>query len=192
MIKTPEAPRILVTGGAGFLGTAIVTSLLASHPDWRITVVDIKPETDWNSFHASSVDYQQVDIRKSNECYNVVELTEPHVIIHTAGLVPGTRSRYGRNPVVQHNVTKVNVEGTANMLEVAKECGVRNFVYTSSCCVLTDDLEHDYRNFREDLPIPKKSLMYGESKVSRVFISVVVRIRSQGEEFAQDGCEECP
>jgi len=165
-----EAPRILITGGAGFVGTAIVHSLLTSHPHWRITIVDIKLESEWKKSPtvaaAASVDYQQVDIRKSNECYNVVELTEPHVIIHTAGLVPGTRARYGRNPVLQHNVTKVNVEGTANMLEAAKECGVPNFVYTSSCCALTDDLDHDYPNFSEQLPIPQSSLMYGESKVS--------------------------
>lgn len=166
MIKTPEAPRILVTGGAGFVGKAIVTSLLTSHPDWRITVVDIKPESAWTAPHALAVDYQQVDIRKPNECFNVVELTEPHAIIHAAGLVPNSRARYGRNPVMQHNVTKLNVEGTANMLAAAKECGVRNFVYTSSCCVLTDDLDRDFHNFKEDLPVSQKSLMYGESKVS--------------------------
>jgi sterol-4alpha-carboxylate 3-dehydrogenase (decarboxylating) len=84
---------------------------------------------------------------------------------HTAGIVPGINVRYGRNPIVQHNVNKVNIEGTANMLEAAKDNRVPNFLYTSSYTALTDDLDHDYPNFKEDLPYPKSSLMYGESKV---------------------------
>jgi sterol-4alpha-carboxylate 3-dehydrogenase (decarboxylating) len=51
------------------------------------------------------------------------------------------------------------------MLEAAKDNNTPNFLFTSSCTVLTDDLDHDYPNFTEDLPFPKTSLMYGESKV---------------------------
>ena len=84
---------------------------------------------------------------------------------HTAGLVPSISARYGRNPVVQHNLNKLNVEGTANMLEAAKENHIASFIYTSSSTILTDDLIHDYPNYKEDLPYPESSLIYGQSKV---------------------------
>lgn len=166
MIKTPESTRILITGGAGFVGTAIVSAIIQTHPEWRVTVADVRPEEEWKSPDHPTVDYVQLDVRKAEECYNAIELIEPHVVVHSAGTVPGISVRYGRNPVVQHNVTKLNVNGTANMLEAAKENRVPNFLFTSSCTVLSDDLDHDYPNMTEDLPIPSKSLMYGESKVA--------------------------
>jgi nucleoside-diphosphate-sugar epimerase len=85
---------------------------------------------------------------------------------HTAGLVPSISARYGRNIVVQHNLNKLNVEGTQNMLEAAEENNIASFIYTSSSTILTDDLIHDYPNYKEDLPYPKSSLIYGQSKVS--------------------------
>lgn len=51
------------------------------------------------------------------------------------------------------------------MLEAAKDNNIPNFLFTSSCTVHTDDLDHEYPNFTEDLPYPESSLMYGESKV---------------------------
>lgn len=80
MKKTQEAIRILITGGAGFVGTAIVTAILEKHPDWKVTVIDVRPAEDWQS-PSPAVDYEQVDIRKSEECYNVVSMCEPHVIV---------------------------------------------------------------------------------------------------------------
>jgi len=89
---------------------------------------------------------------------------------HTAGLVPSISARYGRNPVVQHNLNKLNVEGTANMLEAAKENNIASFIYTSSSTILTDDLIHDYPNYKEDLLYPESSLIYGQSKVGRDYV----------------------
>jgi sterol-4alpha-carboxylate 3-dehydrogenase (decarboxylating) len=84
MKKTPEATRILVTGGAGFVGKAIVTALVQKHPDWKVTVIDVKPANDdWES-PGSAVDYEQVDIRKAEECYNVVSMCDPHVIMYVS------------------------------------------------------------------------------------------------------------
>jgi len=155
---------ILVTGGLGFVGKAIVTALAEAHPQYKIFVLDIQSINDATP-PRTGVEYLQGDIRKAHEVANAVEWAEPDVIVHTAGWVPGMNSRYRRRVQDVHNITKLNVGGTLNVLEAAKENGVRALVYTSSYTVVTDDLDHDYPNMKEDMPVPPKSLIYGESKV---------------------------
>ena len=66
---------------------------------------------------------------------------------------------------MQSAVWKLNVEGTRIMLDVSKRLGVKAFVFTSSCCVLIDDMRLPYRNVTEEWPTSQNSLIYGESKV---------------------------
>ncbi len=161
--------KILVTGGAGFVGSWIVKVLVRAHPEWKISVLDVLPEENF-IFPAAGVPYAQADIRKPSEVSNAVEWAAPDVIVHTAGWVPQETRRYARRAQDVHNITKINVEGTQNMLDAAKEFGVKAFVHTSSCTVITDDLYTEYPNHDEATPIPQRSLIYGESKV---FPSVV-------------------
>lgn len=87
----------------------------------------------------------------------------PTIVIHTAGIVPVLAERFGRR--MQSMVWKLNVEGTRIMLDVSKRLGVKAFVFTSSCCVLIDDMRLPYRNVTEEWPTSQNSLIYGESKV---------------------------
>lgn len=160
--------RILVTGGAGFVGSWIVKLLARAHPEYKIIVTDLKAADDFTPpAEAQRVEYFQADITKPFEATNVVEWASPDVIVHTAGWVPQGARRYARRAIDVHNIHRINVEGTQNMLAAAQECGVAAFVHTSSCTVITDDLDHDYPNHDETIPFPPKSLIYGESKVSR-------------------------
>lgn len=162
-----DQTRVLFTGGAGFVGTALVKAFYEKHPEWKLIVTDIKPKEEWIS-PEKGVEYIQADLRKPFEASNAVEWAAPHVIVHSSGLIPGGKSRYARRPQDEYNVQKTNVLGTENILLAAEEFGVKAFVYTSSFTVITDDLDHDYPNMHEDLPIPPKSLIYGESKVNSI------------------------
>jgi len=162
--------NLLLTGGAGFVGAAIADRLLETHPDYKITVLDIKPEGGY-CLKLQSVSYMQVDLRRREEVLRAVEITRPNVIVHTAGIIPAGASRYNRT--TKKAVDEMNIQGTLNILEAAKVCGVRALVYTSSCTVLTDDLDHDFANYNERTPIPPKSLIYGESKVEIHKIPIV-------------------
>jgi len=153
---------ILVTGGAGFVGAAIVKRLVETHSDYKITVLDIKPEQG-NTQRPESFSYLQVDLRNMDEVLCAVKEARPQVIVHTAGIIPAGASRYNR--IMKKTVDCVNTQGTLNVLEAAKTCGVDALVYTSSCTVITDDLEHDFPNYDESITIPPVSLIYGESKV---------------------------
>lgn len=161
-----SVPRILVTGGAGFVGSTIVLELLAAHPSWQIIVLDVKNPADYRA-PSRNVHYILADVRREDACSAAVREARPTLIIHGAGAVPGGLDRYSRKG--RDRLFELNVGGTVNMLQAAKACDVRYFVFTGSCTSITDDLNHDYPNFREEVPFPEKSLKYGESKVLRFF-----------------------
>ena len=152
---------VLITGGTGFLGSAIVDAVREQHPEWVVTVLDLTSP----SVPKPNVTYKSADITNAAFVNTIVDRIKPHVIIHSAGVVPELGSRYGREQ--QDRVLNVNVNGTRNMLAAAKSSGVRAFVWTGSCTAITDDLRNQYRNIDEGWPTSSHSLMYGESKASR-------------------------
>lgn len=159
-----EDLRILVTGGYGFYGRHIIPALKEQLPEARIYVLDKDITGDVVSELAPQVTQSlEVDITSEADVLETLSAVHPHAIIHTAGLNPPLRERYGRR--IEPLVKAVNVGGTINMLKAARKIGCQAFVYTSSCCVVTDDLRGTFANIDERWPLSRISLMYGESKV---------------------------
>ncbi|KAF2090843.1 putative NAD dependent epimerase/dehydratase [Saccharata proteae CBS 121410] len=155
--------HVLITGGTGFLGSAIVDALLEHHPEFRYTVLDLKPATSWTP-PRPGISYIEADITDFEALDQELKRARPTVIVHTAGVVPAGTSRY--NQKGRDAVFRVNVDGTKHMLEAAQRCGVSVFVYTSSCTVITDDVDRDYPNMDEATPTGNASLKYGQSKAA--------------------------
>ncbi len=130
--------QILITGGAGFIGSHLVDSLLAEG-GWRITVVD-----DFNDFYDPAIKRENVRARLSNPDFKLVEAdirdqaalgqafreTAFDCIVHLA-------ARAGVRPSLKEPrlYVETNINGTLNLLELARAHGVRQFVFGSSSSV---------------------------------------------------------
>ncbi|KXT09361.1 hypothetical protein AC579_3819 [Pseudocercospora musae] len=154
--------KVLVTGGSGFLGSAIVKALLERHPEWQLTILDIVPPE--KDIQSRGVGYIHADVTSSESVENAFSDCTPDLVMHTAGIVPARNLRYSQDSKQWEKVKAINYYGTVNVLDAAMQSGCRRFVYTSSCTVVIDDLDHDYFNMKEDIPIGFATLHYGKSK----------------------------
>lgn len=153
-------PHVLVTGASGFLGQAVVTAIQSAHPDWTLTNLDLQPPPS----PQPNITYIQADITNPSKVETVIHKANPDVIINIAGWVPKGSQRYSNSPSIREKAYAINHHGTLNVLSAAQKTDCKVFVHTSSCTVISDDLDHEFPNMTEDLPIGHASLSYGTSK----------------------------
>ncbi|THW28049.1 NAD(P)-binding protein [Aureobasidium pullulans] len=153
-------PHILVTGASGFLGGAVLTAIQKAHPDWTLTNLDLRPPP----VSQPGVAYVQADITQQSEVDLAIRKANPDAIINVAGWVPNGSLRYSNSKALRGKVFAINHQGTLNVLSAAQETKCKAFVQTSSCTVVSDDLDHEYPNMTEDIPIGHATLAYGASK----------------------------
>jgi UDP-glucuronate 4-epimerase len=130
--------QILITGGAGFIGSHLAEQLLREG-GWRITVVD-----DLNDFYSPAIkranlsamlpdpsfSFVEADIRDTGAMEKVFEGSSFDCIVHLA-------ARAGVRPSLKEPrlYQETNVVGTVNLLELAREHGIKQFVFGSSSSV---------------------------------------------------------
>lgn len=166
-------PSVLVTGGTGFVGSAIVRAILAKHPACKITILDMSIEDkickERGILHVN-VDFLEVNILDISALNDAFKSNKPSAVIHAAGFVPPLEERYRRR--VEKEAYKINVDGTKNVLDAARLVGVRAFVYTSSCCVVIDDWSKTFPNVDERWPVVERgeASIYAETKAAAEMI----------------------
>lgn len=115
--------KVLVTGGAGFIGSHVVDILLANA--YEVVVVD-----DLSTGRASNLNpaatFYQMDIR-SPQIAEVFEKERPDFVDHHAAQMDVRRSVM--DPLFDADV---NIRGSINLLENARTYGVKRFVYIST------------------------------------------------------------
>jgi nucleoside-diphosphate-sugar epimerase len=127
--------RFLVTGGAGFIGSALVRGLL-SRGAKRVAVVDnllTGHERNLDEIRGA-VDFHRIDIREYDSLRKAMEGAD--VVFHEAAIPSVPRSIH--EPVPSH---EVNINGTFNVLRAAKEAGVRRVIYAASSSAYGDTEE---------------------------------------------------
>ncbi len=119
---------ILVTGGAGFIGSNIVEALLARGDEVRV-IDDFSNGLRSNIEDlGGDVDLLECDIRDSDAVARAMVGVDG--VLHLAAL--GSVPRSIDDPATSH---AVNVNGTLNVLIAARDAGVRRLVYSSSSSV---------------------------------------------------------
>ena len=127
--------RILVTGGAGFIGSNIVESLLADQNIEQVRVLD-NLETgsidNIGGFYTSSkFEFIQADIRDYSTCLQACDGID--LVTHQAAL--GSVPRSVNDPLTTN---EVNIGGTLNVFTAAKEKKVKRIVYAASSSTYGD------------------------------------------------------
>jgi nucleoside-diphosphate-sugar epimerase len=120
--------RFLVTGGAGFIGSHLVESLLQQETSVRILDNLSTGKLAHLSTVLNNVEFQQGDVRNPADCQEAMQGID--TVIHLAALHEVPRSV--ENPMEAHDV---NITGTLNVLWAARMAGVRRVVFSSSSAV---------------------------------------------------------
>jgi len=125
--------KVLVTGGAGFIGSNLVDRLIDLGNS--VVVLDSfltgKLENIEHHFSNSNFTLVEGDIRNIEDCKEAVKGCE--IVFHQAAL--GSVPRSIENPA---RTTEINVMGTLNMLIASKDEGVKRFVYAASSSTYGD------------------------------------------------------
>lgn len=145
--------RVLVTGGAGFVGSHVVDRLIGA--DHGVVVVD-NLSTGRRELVNGAADLEVVDIR-SPRLDAVVAAARPEAVVHLAAQAAVPRSV--ADPLFDAGV---NVLGTINLLESAARSGVRRVIYISTGGAGYGDT--DVIPTPEDHPLRPAS-PYGVSKI---------------------------
>jgi len=159
--------RILVTGGAGFIGSHLVEKLLSLGHD--VAILD-----DFNDFYdpqikrqniaavAKDVAIHRLDLRDSGAVRNLFHREKFEAIAHLA-------ARAGVRPSIQNPQLyyDTNVDGTLHLLDAARVTGVERFIFASSSSVYGNSKSVP---FSEDRQLIQTLSPYGATKIAGEFL----------------------
>jgi dTDP-4-dehydrorhamnose reductase len=153
--KATIVKKMLLVGGSGVLGSNIVVS----NPAFELYPTYLRNRI----AHPRAL---QLDISDRDGVLKRVEAIKPEVIVHTGGMTKPTACE--KEPALAY---RVNVEGTAHLVEAARSVGAR-FIFLSSDLVFDGSAER----YDEDSPTHPLSV-YGRTKV-------------EGEELVRTGSDD--
>jgi nucleoside-diphosphate-sugar epimerase len=149
--------RILVTGGAGFIGSHIVNRLIAGGSE--VTVFDNFSSGKMQNLE-DVTNKERLRVIKGDICDTEaarVALKGMEAVFHEAAYVSITGSV--KDPILAN---EINVNGTLNLIKAACDVGVKRFVFASSAAVYGEDLPPEKN---EDM-ILEPSNPYGITKLA--------------------------
>ncbi len=151
-----QKKNIVITGGAGFIGSHFVDAVLAGSEYDKVVVIDNlcldtgtkdKKENIRHNLKNPRLIFRKVDIKKTKKIQKIFQIYKPEVVVHLAALADT------RNAVVDpYKYLATNIDGTLNLLEASKTAGVKKFIFISSSSVygnkntapFTEDMQADF------------------------------------------------
>lgn len=157
--------KILVTGGAGFIGSNFIHYWLKNHPNDQIVNLDLLTYAG-NLENLKSVEsnpnykFVQGDIGDLKKNRELLKKEKTDVVVNFAA-----ESHNGRAMVEPDIFVRTNVLGTQMLLEAAKDAGIKRFHHISTCEVFGDLALDEDRKFKESDPYNPKT-PYNSSKAA--------------------------
>ncbi len=142
---------ILVTGGSGLVGSALITQLLAKGEKVK-AIYNKTPLPDFNSPLVEQIQCNILDVPGLEEAMQGVDK-----VYHCAAIV-------SFNPSRKEALYKVNIEGTANMVNAALITGVKKLVHVSSVAALGRIRNNETINESAEWTEDNNNSAYGKSK----------------------------
>jgi UDP-glucuronate 4-epimerase len=157
---------VLITGGAGFIGSHLVDRLLAER-EWKVVVLD-----DFNNFYSPVLKYHNVARHTDDPSFTLVgaDILSAAVlegifsdhkfdcVVHLAD-----RLQIGNSVEDPHLFDRTNIHGTLNVLEAARNFKVKQFIFGSTAAVYGNNLQTP---FSEDAPITDLISPFAETKAA--------------------------
>ena len=157
-----EGKKIMVTGGAGLIGSHVVDQLIAEKPG-AVVLFD-KDVSGFEKNRNPDIDYSRVkviegDLTRVDEVEKALEGVD--YVVHTASML-------ARNAVKElRSAFDVNVVGTFNLLEAGAALGIKKVIYSSTVLVCGDN--PPTHPITEEHPL-KTQTAYGGFKVASEFL----------------------
>jgi UDP-glucuronate 4-epimerase len=157
--------RVLITGGAGFIGAYLARALVAQgdYPVLLDNFSELMYPAELKKERVKALVPRQplvkADIRDARAMAEVMRKWKPQAVIHLAALAGVPLSL--EHPLVYSDV---NVTGTVQVLEAARKAGVKQFIFASSSSVYGDRASK--KPAREDTKIDCPLNVYGASKAA--------------------------
>ena len=154
--------KVLVTGGAGYIGSHTVVELIqAGH---SVVIVDdlSNARTDVvcrvESIVGEKIKFRVMDCADKEQMRTIFQENEFDAVIHFAG-----RKAVGESVKKPLEYYRTNLDSTMTLLELMEEYGCKKFVFSSSATVYGPENPYPYK---EEMPAIQSSSPYGWSKVS--------------------------
>ena len=152
---------IIVTGGAGFIGSNFIYHMLEKYPDYRIVCVDCLTYAGNLSTLEGALENPSFRFRKINICdreavYRLFEEEHPDMVVNFAA-----ESHVDRSIEEPEVFLDTNIKGTAVMMDACRKYGIERFHQVS-----TDEVYGDLPLDRPDLFFTEETLIHTSSPYS--------------------------
>jgi nucleoside-diphosphate-sugar epimerase len=131
--------KIIVTGGAGYLGCRVVYDLAKRYPLSKITVIDNlsrgrieaigEVKSKFPNERIEIIPWEDADIRDYDKMAKIIQAIKPEIIVHLASIVDAFSTN---RPGKDEECKAVNLTATVELAKIAKENGVKIFINQSS------------------------------------------------------------
>ena len=125
-MKRKKIENILITGGAGYIGSHVAKQL---EKNYKIYIID-NLSNGYKKLIIKNSKFLKGDIRDFDLVFNFLKKNNIDAVIHCAGLLNVEESMKKKNLYIQNNVN-----GTRVLLEAMKKNKIKNIIFSSTCSV---------------------------------------------------------